>query len=148
MARKPKKKKEETTMENNEIIVDTVETTEENINNEEVTETEVVETTEEVTETTVEGDQETTEVVETTEEVTETQEQPEIIQNELLTGKINGCEKLYVRKEASKDSEPAGIITSETVLTIDEENSTEDFYKVTTNEGLEGYCVKKFVKIN
>ena len=111
----------------------------------------------EVTEENVNEDEESTnETEETTEEVTEEVTEPEVIvpsiennvENNKVIGKIIGFEKLYVRKEASKDSEPVGIITSETVLTIDEENSTEDFYKVTTNEGLEGYCVKKFVKIN
>ena len=110
-----------------------------------------------VTEETVnEVEESTNETEETTEEVTEEVTEPEVIvpsiennvENNEVIGKISGFEKLYVRKEASKDSEPVGIITSETVLTIDEENSTEDFYKVTTNEGLEGYCVKKFVKIN
>ena len=111
----------------------------------------------EVTEETVnEVEESTNETEETTEEVTEEVIETEVIvpsiennvENNEVIGKISGFEKLYVRKEASKDSEPAGIITSETVLTIDEENSTEDFYKVTTNEGLEGYCVKKFVKID
>lgn len=117
---------------------------------------EVNETVEQVEETVNEVEESTNETEETTEEVTEEVKEPEVIvpsiennvENNEVIGKISGFEKLYVRKEASKDSEPAGIITSETVLTIDEENSTEDFYKVTTNEGLEGYCVKKFVKID
>ena len=122
-----------------------------NQNIEESTE-EVKENAEQVEETINEIEESTNKTEEVTEEVTE----PEVIvpsiennvENNEVIGKISGFEKLYVRKEASKDSEPIGIITSETVLTIDEENSTEDFYKVTTNEGLEGYCVKKFVKIN
>lgn len=125
------------------------ETTEESIE-------EVKENTEQVEETINEIEESTNEIEETTEKVTEEVKESEVIVNRIennvenneVIGKIIGFEKLYVRKEASKDSEPAGIITSETVLIIDEENSTEDFYKVTTNEGLEGYCVKKFVKIN
>lgn len=126
-----------------------------NQNIEEVTEV-TEESTNEVNETVNEVEESTNETEETTEKVTEEVTEPEVIvpniennvENNEVIGKISGFEKLYVRKEASKDSEPAGIITSETVLIIDEENSTEDFYKVTTNEGLEGYCVKKFVKIN
>ena len=146
-------------MENNNIeelnqnIEEVTEVTEETI--EENTE-EVNETMEQVEETINEIEESTNEIEETTEKVTEEVTEPEVIvpsiennvENNEVIGKISGFEKLYVRKEASKDSEPVGIITSETVLTIDEENSTEDFYKVTTNEGLEGYCVKKFVKIN
>ena len=122
----------------------------------EVTKETTEESTEEVKETVEQVEETINEIEETTEEVNEEVTEPEIIvpniennvENNEVIGKISGFEKLYVRKEASKDSEPAGIITSETVLIIDEENSTEDFYKVTTNEGLEGYCVKKFVKIN
>ena len=122
----------------------------------EVTEETTEESTEEVKKTVEQVEETINEIEETTEEVNEEVTEPEIIvpniennvENNEVVGKIIGFEKLYVRKEASKDSEPAGIITSETVLTIDEENSTEDFYKVTTNEGLEGYCVKKFIKIN
>lgn len=146
-------------MENNNIeelnqnIEEVTEVTEETIK--ENTE-EVNETIEQVEETVNEVEESTNEIEETTEKVTEEVKEPEVIvpnvennvENNEVIGKIIGFEKIYVRKEASKDSEPAGIITSETVLTIDEENSTEDFYKVTTNEGLEGYCVKKFIKIN
>ena len=146
-------------MENNNIeelnqnIEEVTEVTEETIK--ENTE-EVNETIEQVEETVNEVEESTNETEETIEEVTYEVTEPEVIvpnvennvENNEVIGKISGFEKLYVRKEASKDSEPAGIITSETVLTIDEENSTEDFYKVTTNEGLEGYCVKKFIKIN
>ena len=146
-------------MENNNIeelnqnIEEVTEVTEET--KEESTE-EVKENAEQVEETINEIEESTNKIEETTEEVTEEVIEPEVIvpsiennvENNEVIGKISGFEKLYVRKEASKDSEPVGIITSETVLTIDEENSTEDFYKVTTNEGLEGYCVKKFVKIN
>ena len=122
----------------------------------EVTEETTEESTEEVKKTVEQVEETINEIEETTEEVNEEVTEPEIIvpniennvENNEVVGKIIGFEKLYVRKEASKDSEPAGIITSETVLIIDEENSTEDFYKVTTNEGLEGYCVKKFIKIN
>lgn len=146
-------------MENNNIeelnqnIKEVTEVTEETI---EESTNEVNETAEQVEETVNEVEESTKETEETTEEVTEEVTDQEVIvpsidnnvKNNEVIGKISGFEKLYVRKEASKDSEPAGIITSETILTIDEENSTEDFYKVTTNEGLEGYCVKKFVKIN
>ena len=137
----------------NQNIEEVTEVTEETT--EESTE-EVKENAEQVEETINKIEESTNKTEETTEEVTEEVKEPEVIvpsiennvENNEVIGKISGFEKLYVRKEASKDSEPVGIITSETVLTIDEENSTEDFYKVTTNEGLEGYCVKKFVKIN
>lgn len=111
----------------------------------------------EVTEETVnEVEESTNETEETIEEVTEEVTEPEVIvpsiennvENNEVIGKISGFEKLYVRKEASKDSEPVGIVTDKDDLSIDVAHSTDDFYKVITSNGLEGYCVKEFVKID
>ena len=157
MIKKSKKKnnlKEYKIMENNIVeeldhnIEKVNEVTEENINEieksiketEEITEeitNEVNETVEQVEETINEVEESTNEIEETKEEVTE-----EVI------GKIIEFEKLYVRKEASKYSEPVGIVTYKDYLSIDIIHSTDDFYKVITSNGLEGYCVKEFVKID
>lgn len=115
----------------------------------------------EVTETTTEVDESQNEVLENTEETNEsveenaeTKEEHETsdsndnIENNEIIGKINGYDKLYVRKEASVDSEPVGIVTKDDDLSIDAIHSTDDFYKVYTSNGLEGYCVKKFVKVD
>lgn len=128
-----------------EVTEVTEETTEESTN-------EVNETVEQVEETVNRVEESTNETEETTEEVTE----PEVIvpsiennvENNEVIGKISGFEKLYVRKEASKDSEPVGIVTDKDDLSIDVAHSTDDFYKVITSNGLEGYCVKEFVKID
>ena len=142
-------------MENNNIeelnqnIEDVTEVTEE-------TTEEVTETVEQVEESTDEVEESTDEVQETIEEVTEEVTEPEVIvpniedgvENNEVIGKISGFEKLYVRKEANKDSEPVGIVTSKDDLSIDVAHSTDDFYKVITSNGLEGYCVKEFVKID
>ena len=112
---------------------------------------------EEVTEVTEPVVEETTEeVIESTEEVEETTTEPEVIipniedgvENNEVIGKISGFEKLYVRKESNKDSEPVGIVTDKDDLSIDLSHSTDTFYKVITSNGLEGYCVKEFVKID
>lgn len=146
-------------MENNNIeelnqnIEEVTEVTEETI--EENTE-EVNETIEQVEETINEVEEPTNEIEETTGEVTEEVTEPEVIvpsiennvENNEVIGKISGFEKLYVRKEASKDSEPVGIVTDKDNLSIDVARSTDDFYKVITSNGLEGYCVKEFVKID
>lgn len=122
---------------------------------EETTE-EVNETVEQVEETVNEVEESTDETEETTEEVTEEVTEPVIIvaniedgvENNEVIGKISGFTKLYVRKEANKDSEPVGIVTDKDDLSIDVAHSTDDFYKVITSNGLEGYCVKEFVKID
>ena len=130
----------------------TEETTEESTN--EINE--INETVEQVEETVNEVEESTNETEETKEEVTEEVTEPEVIvpsiknnvENNEVIGKISGFEKLYVRKEASKDSEPVGIVTDKDDLSIDVNHSTDDFYKVITSNGLEGYCVKEFVKID
>lgn len=132
-----------------EVTEITEETTEESTD-------EVNETVEQVEETVNEVEESTNETEETTEEVTEEVTEPEVIvpsiedgvENNEVIGKISGFEKLYVRKEASKDSEPVGIVTDKDDLSIDVAHSTDDFYKVITSNGLEGYCVKEFVKID
>ena len=110
----------------------------------------------EVTEETVNEIEElTNETEETIEEVTDEVIEPEVIvtsvennvENNEVIGKISGFEKLYVRKEASKDSEPVGIVTDKDDLSIDVAHSTDDFYKVITSNGLEGYCIKQFINI-
>lgn len=132
-----------------EVTEVTEETTEESTD-------EVNETVEQVEETVNEVEEPTNETEETTEEVTEEVTEPEVIvpsiedgvENNEVIGKISGFTKLYVRKEANKDSEPVGIVTDKDDLSIDVAHSTDDFYKVITSNGLEGYCVKEFVKID
>ena len=156
-------------MENNNIeelnqnIEEVTEVTEETVNEvkkstnetEEITEestNEVNETVEQVEETINEVEESTKETEETTEEVTDQEViVPSIdnnVENNEIIGKVRGFENLYVRKEASKDSEPVGIVTDKDDISIDIAHSTDDFYKVITSNGLEGYCVKKFVKID
>ena len=57
------------------------------------------------------------------------------------------CEKLNVRSDATVDSEPVGIINKGTKVFIYEDESIDEFYKVCTATGLEGYCMKKFISI-
>ena len=58
-----------------------------------------------------------------------------------------GCEKLNVRSDATIDSEPVGVINRDSKVFIYEDESTEEFYKVCTATGLEGYCMKKFISV-
>ena len=153
MIKKSKKKnnlKEYKIMENNIVeelnhnIEKVNEVTEENVNEIEESVKETEEITNEVNETVEQVEETINEVEESTNEIEETKEEV----TEEVIGKISGFEKLYVRKEASKDSEPVGIVTNKDDLSINVARSTDDFYKVITSNGLEGYCVKEFVKID
>lgn len=66
---------------------------------------------------------------------------------EYLIGKVTGCDKLRVRVEPSTEAEVAKIIAKKTEVMISVEESTDDFYKICTESGLEGFCLKKFIAI-
>lgn len=66
---------------------------------------------------------------------------------EPLIGFVDDCERLRVRKESNVDSEELCILDKMSEVVVDLDNSTDYFYKVKTSEGVEGYCMKKFIKI-
>ena len=60
---------------------------------------------------------------------------------------VVNCNKLNIRKRPFTDADIIGIISKDTNLTVNEAASTEDFYKVKTENGMFGYCMKKYVDI-
>ena len=62
-------------------------------------------------------------------------------------GFVTNCKKLNVRKEPKIDSDVICEIDYQTELMINENESTEEFYKVFTAAGIEGFCMKKFITI-
>lgn len=67
---------------------------------------------------------------------------------EPVFGIVHQCLTLNVREEPDKDS---GIVCSIQCLTevmVDEEESTQDFYKIRTASGIEGYCMKKYISVH
>ena len=70
---------------------------------------------------------------------------------ETKVGIVANCEKLNLRRSPLKDSDGANIITellSGVAVVIDEDESIPNFYKVTTETGLEGYCMKQFIELS
>ena len=133
----------------------------------EVTEETKEESTNEVNETVEQIEENTTNVEESTEEVIEnideaivesndiqdTQNELEIDENNnrnIAQATIIGYTKLNVRKNPSKDSEVVCIITKDSSVTVNYNESTEDFYKVYVNVDnvpYEGFCMKEFISI-
>ena len=115
----------------------------ENVNLEEIfPETEAVEADveqEPITDPVVEAEAEQAQEI-----VEESQEVEEAVPT---VGFVDNCECLRVRKESNVDSEELCIINKLSEVVIDLDNSTDYFYKVTTSEGVEGYCMKKFITI-
>ena len=69
-------------------------------------------------------------------------------ETESLIGVVSGCAKLNIRKEPNITSEPVCIVPEKSVLLIDQDLSTEEWYKVYTEAGMEGFCMKKYVTVN
>ena len=93
---------------------------------------------------------EVNEVVSPVEEVVNEVVEPVEENNEVATNLVLGvveCERLYMRGKPSKESKHLAILPKNTEVTIDETESTEDFYKVCTAAGIEGYCMKKFIVV-
>lgn len=74
------------------------------------------------------------------EEVDKTNPEPKI-------GTVTDCIRLNVRKDPNTNAEIICEVSAATDLMIDEEQSTDTFYKVFTAAGVEGYCMKRFVTI-
>lgn len=68
--------------------------------------------------------------------------------NAAVIGVVVFCQKLRVRSEPSADTD--NTVATLDVLSevmVDEDASTEDFYKVCTAAGMEGFCMKKFIAL-
>ena len=111
----------------------------------EVKESVVIEESANSVETVIEGEP-IVEDVKSVENV-ETVQEPEVEESEPVIGVVTDCTRLNVREFPLSDSMVLGVITAETELVIIEEESTEDFYKICTSAGLEGYCMKRYVTI-
>lgn len=62
-------------------------------------------------------------------------------------GKVVDCVRLNVREEPSAKASVVFEITVGSNVFIDETCSTDEFYKICTEHGVEGYCMKKFIEI-
>lgn len=63
------------------------------------------------------------------------------------TGMVTECLKLNVRKEPSADGEVLAIIDALSEVKVDVDESTDDFYKVCTAAGIEGFCMRKYIAL-
>lgn len=63
-----------------------------------------------------------------------------------MTG-VTNCLRLHIHSEPNLESEIVCKVRYLTELEIDLAGSTEDFYKVYTATGAEGYCQKGYVSV-
>lgn len=67
---------------------------------------------------------------------------------ETLVGVVCGCKQLNIRTTPDKNADNVVcVVDSETIVIVDLNESTDNWYKVFTEVGAEGFCMKEFVKI-
>ena len=62
-------------------------------------------------------------------------------------GQVSGCKKLNVRKLPSRDAEIVSELVEDSKVMIDEKESTALFYKICTEHGIDGYCMKDYITV-
>ena len=92
------------------------------------------------------------EVKETVEETVEIATEEAVVEEPkkevaTMTGYVANCAKLNVRRKPNTQSEPACVIPEGSEVTIFKRESTKEFYKVRTENGVEGYCMKQFISV-
>ena len=85
-------------------------------------------------------DQEPIEEIEET-PVEEQEEEKSVI------GIVSDCKRLRVRADATTESAVICEIEESYIVVIDMTESTDEFYKIHTEAGAEGYCMRKFIEI-
>lgn len=66
---------------------------------------------------------------------------------EPVIGVVVNCNRLNVRSRPLAGSPVVCTIVNLDEVMIDEEGSTDKFYKICTAAGIEGYCMKEFIVI-
>lgn len=63
-------------------------------------------------------------------------------------GIVTDCLYLNVRKRPDINADVAVVIDALTQVVVDLDASTEDFYKVRTSDGIEGFCMRKYIALS
>lgn len=85
------------------------------------------------------------EVTDTAETIEPVIEEPK---KEAKTGVVANCVALNVRQKPNLNAKVVCIINKDTVITIDKKASNKEWFKVTLDNGVEGFCMKKFIQID
>lgn len=73
--------------------------------------------------------------------------QKETRRREPRNGMVVDCVRLNIRIAPSIDAGIIKTIVQGTVVQVIDKESVKDFYCVKTEDGISGYCMKKFIKI-
>lgn len=81
------------------------------------------------------------------EEVKSVEETP-VVEIKEVTGTVVNCERLNVRKTPELGNNILGDILSGRKVQVNMDESTDQYYKICSETGLDGYCMKGYIKIN
>lgn len=97
---------------------------------------------------------ETESVVETAEvESVETVVETEVTEQKIepkknVYGTIANCTLVNIRKKPTKTSEVLSVLRQNSKVTIDTTKSNDEWYNVTTKDGINGYVMKAYVLVS
>ena len=72
---------------------------------------------------------------------------PAEVMKSFTAGVVTECLKLNVRKKPSADAEVLVTIDALSKVMVDMAESTNDFFKVVTETGIEGFCMRKYIAL-
>lgn len=101
-------------------------------------------------ETTVETTIENTSITDTEVAVSSVENKTctEINSGALTTGVVANCVKLNVRSKPAINGDVITVLNAGDMVTIDVDESTKEWFKIRTVDGVKGYCMRKFVSAN
>lgn len=62
-----------------------------------------------------------------------------------IIGTVTNCSKLNVREKPNTDADVLTVLNYDSEIKIDPARSTNEWLKIVTTSGVEGYCMRKFV---
>lgn len=93
----------------------------------------------------------TEEVEEEIAEVNESEEVTKEVTKEAdstVVGYVSGCLKLNIREEGYPGANVVCVVPEKTALLIEVAESNDEWYKVYTEAGMEGFCMKQYVTLS
>ena len=65
-----------------------------------------------------------------------------------VVGYVSGCIKLNIREEGYLGANVVCVVPEKTALLIEVAESNDEWYKVYTETGMEGFCMKQYVTLS
>ena len=88
------------------------------------------------------------------EEIAEVNESEEVTKeatkeaDSTVVGYVSGCLKLNIREEGYPGANVVCVVPEKTALLIEIAESNDKWYKVYTETGMEGFCMKQYVTLS